>query len=340
MKAAVVAYPGKIQICEVPEPVIGPYDALCEVLAVGVCSGTDNHIMEGTHYRMEPYPLILGHEGIGRVIKYGARVRYLKNGNLVTRVFNKLPRGSGYFIKYGAFAERAIVTDWRAMREDGIPEEKWRPFTVHRVLPKNYDPIEATLIITWRETYAFLMRMNPQKKDRLLLIGSGTQALSFAEHGRNLGLTVTVIGNTERKKVFAKIGVMTFISYKQKNISDSLKKSAPVFDIIIDTIGKNEGLNALAPLLKHGGKIGLYGLDGFWGYRIDIPKAQGDFSFFTGTQYDEGSAHDAVMRYLKQGKLNAWNYLSKKYIYPLSQIKEALQAAQERRVMKSVVVLY
>ena len=338
MKAAIVTAPGEICIREVPEPVIGHYDALCEVLAVGVCSGTDNHIVAGKHYRMVPFPLILGHEGIGRVIACGKRVRYLKDGDLVTRVFNKLPKGSGYAIKYGAFAERAVATDWRAMQADGLPEKEWRPYTVHRVLPKNTDPVAATMIITWRETYSFLSRMKPQKKERMLLIGSGTQALSFAEHGKNLGLAVSVIGNPGRKKLFAKVGVKTFISYKQKNIGAILQKRGELFDIIIDTVGRSNGANAVLPLLKHGGKIGVYGLDDFWNYKIEVAKPRGDFSYFTGRQYDEGSAHDAVMKYIKQKKPNAWNYLSKKHIYPLAEIKTALLAAHERKVMKSVIV--
>lgn len=337
MKAVVVTSPGKIQVCEVPEPVIGPYDALCEVLAVGVCSGTDNHIAEGKHYNMSQFPLILGHEGIGKIIRCGAKVRYLKTGDIVTRVFNKLPPKSGYAIKYGAFAERAVVTDWRAMQEDGLPEEKWRPFTVHRVLPKNTDPVAATMIITWRETFAFLSRMQPQKEEKMLLIGSGTQALSFAEHGKNLGLSVSVIGNPRRKKLFAKVGVKTFTSYKQKNVATIFRKKKAVFQVIIDTIGRSGGLNTALPFIVHGGRIGVYGLDDFWDYRIEIPKAPGDFSYFTGRTYNEGAAHDAVMKYIKQGKLNAWHYISKKHLYPLEKAEEALHAARERTVVKSVI---
>src|SRR3989344_2307544 len=128
MKAAVVKAKGNVVIDEIPEPVVGEYDALCTVLATSVCNGTDNNIVNGDLYYHVKFPVILGHEGIGKVIAPGKKVRHLKVGDLVSRVFQKLPADSGYQILYGAFAERAIVTDWQAMKEDGLPELEYGKF--------------------------------------------------------------------------------------------------------------------------------------------------------------------------------------------------------------------
>lgn len=340
MKAAVLKAPEKIIVQEVPDPVIGDYDVLCRTLAAAVCGGTDNHIIRNHPYFRVSFPSIIGHEGIGRVIECGSKVRYIKKGDMITRVFNNLPPGSGYSLQYGAFAEKTTATDWQAMKEDGISEDKWSKYRVHRVLPEAYDPVESTMIITWRETFSFLKRMNIDKGSVMLIIGSGTTALSFAAHAGNTGLSVFNVGSSTRSDSFYKQGAAAAVSYREKNLISILKeKGAAKLDIIIDTIGDSDYLNAVLPLLGDGGRIGLYGLDSFLDYRIAATKAPGDFIYFNGEYYDEASAHEEVMEFVNQGRLNAWDYLSKEHIYPLERIMEALEASYTRKVMKSVIIL-
>lgn len=47
MQAAVVRAGGVISVETIPEPIVGEYDALVEILACGVCTGTDTHILHG-----------------------------------------------------------------------------------------------------------------------------------------------------------------------------------------------------------------------------------------------------------------------------------------------------
>ena len=67
MKAAVVEKPGELVIREVSFPEVGEYDALCETLFGATCTGTDLHLIDGTLPWRQGYPLILGHESVGRV---------------------------------------------------------------------------------------------------------------------------------------------------------------------------------------------------------------------------------------------------------------------------------
>ncbi len=338
MKAAVLQAPEQIFIEDVPDPVIGPYDALCQTLASAICSGTDNHIVRDHPYFRVSFPAIIGHEGIGKVISCGEKVKNIKKGDLVTRVFNRLPDDCGYSLQYGAFAELSIVVDWQAMRDKKVKKHEWDEFRVHRVLPKKFDPVESTMIITWRETLSFLNRMEAEKGAVLLIIGSGTTALSFANHARNIGIKTAVIGSQTRAKKFYGMGVKMVISYQEKDFIGPLKEIGyERFDIIIDTIGDSEYLNLVTPLLKDRGKIGLYGLDSFLDYSIDVTRAPGDFNYYNGEYYDEASAHDEVVKYIKNKKLNAWDYLSKDHIYPLEKIEEALEAGFSRKALKSVI---
>jgi len=339
MKAAVITSPGQVAITEVSEPILAEYDVLCRILACSVCSGTDHNLVQGHPYHKVQFPALLGHEAIGEVIACGPKVKNLKIGDTVTRIVNRLPEGSPYTLRYGGFAERGIATDWQAMKADGLPEEQWKPHTVNRVLPASFDPIESTLIITWRETLSFFKQFNLTPEDHLLILGSGANALAFVDHARNSGVThIAVIGNESKTNHFISQGAQAFVSYKNTDPVSVLKeKNFSRVTCIIDAIGKSESANIFLPLLTEKGKLGLYGLESYLDYTLDQASVPKDFSFFDGTHYDEGSAHDEVIQYITEKKLNAWNYLSKDHIYPLSRISDALQASKDRKVLKSVI---
>src|SRR3989344_2918462 len=333
MKAVIVKAPGIVAVEVIPEPVVEDYDALCSVLASGICNGTDNNIVMNDPYHKVKFPAVLGHEGIGKVIALGKKVRFLKIGDMITRIFQKLPEGSGYQILYGAFAERAVATDWQAMKEDGLLESEYNKYRVHRVLPRGFDPIESTLIITWRETFAYLSKLKPEAGQNVLIIGSGGNAMAFLDHVKNLNMSSGIIGNPLLKEKFLRKGADFFISYKEGKLSDILLQTKKTFDIILDTIGEPETLQKALPTLKPRGKIGVYGLDNFLEYKV-VPR---DLSFLNGEKYDEASAHDSIIDFIQKNKLNAWDYISKDYICPLAKIIDALRAGEEKKVLKSVI---
>lgn len=70
-RSMVVPRPGEMELREFPLPRIGRDDALMEVELVGVC-GSDPGIFYGKATRIErPYPIILGHEIVGRIKEIG-----------------------------------------------------------------------------------------------------------------------------------------------------------------------------------------------------------------------------------------------------------------------------
>src|SRR3989344_5943084 len=86
MKAVIVKAPGIVAVEVIPEPVVEDYDALCSVLASGICNGTDNNIVMNDPYHKVKFPAVLGHEGIGKVIAWGKKVRCLKIGDRITLI--------------------------------------------------------------------------------------------------------------------------------------------------------------------------------------------------------------------------------------------------------------
>ncbi|MEO1398523.1 MAG: alcohol dehydrogenase AdhP [Pseudomonadota bacterium] len=83
MKAAVVTKLGDpLDIREVPVPEIGRGQILVRVRASGVCH-TDLHAANGDWPVKPEPPFIPGHEGVGEVVKLGAGVDFLKEGDRV-----------------------------------------------------------------------------------------------------------------------------------------------------------------------------------------------------------------------------------------------------------------
>ncbi|MFM7516142.1 MAG: alcohol dehydrogenase catalytic domain-containing protein, partial [Pirellula sp.] len=74
--------PMSVELREIDIPEIGPLDTLMEVAAVGVC-GSDLHQWAGLHSWPVNYPVTLGHEFAGRIVKTGTAVTAFKEGDRV-----------------------------------------------------------------------------------------------------------------------------------------------------------------------------------------------------------------------------------------------------------------
>jgi L-iditol 2-dehydrogenase len=92
MRAGVLFGVERLEVRDVPLPMVGPHDVLVRVSAVGLC-GTDAHIFAGhANYNTDEYgqpipfnvePQILGHEISGRIEEMGTEVRDLNVGDHV-----------------------------------------------------------------------------------------------------------------------------------------------------------------------------------------------------------------------------------------------------------------
>src|SRR5919106_2875550 len=92
MKASVLCDVQRLEVRDIPRPVISPFEVLIRVSAVGIC-GTDVHIFAGhANYNTNEYgapiplalqPQILGHEITGVVEQVGSAVNDLREGDRV-----------------------------------------------------------------------------------------------------------------------------------------------------------------------------------------------------------------------------------------------------------------
>jgi threonine dehydrogenase-like Zn-dependent dehydrogenase len=337
MKAAVIVENGRLAVQEIPEPEAGPYDALVEILYGATCSGTDLALIAGELPFRSPLPTVLGHESVGRVVAVGDRVRYLSQGDVVTRV--STPPVGGYSVSWGGFAELGIAKDYRAMLEDGESLEPFPDARRNRVLPPSMDPAAGTMVITWRETLSYLTRMGVGPGDRLLVIGSGGNGLAYVAHGANLGAgPVVMVGAAERAGLARRAGATEVLDYRADDLAGQLAAAAGEgFDYVVDAVGKKGMADLALQVLKPGGTLGIYGLHDFGECTITPLDAGRTFTFYGGG-YDEAETHERVMAFVARGKLDATIWIDPAtHVYPLQRIHEAFDAVRRREVVKALI---
>jgi threonine dehydrogenase-like Zn-dependent dehydrogenase len=336
MKAAVIQELNRLVIEEIPEPEMGDYDARCDILYGATCSGTDLSLIDGSLPFASPFPTVLGHESVGRVTAVGPKVRYLKEGDVITRVGTQPVEG--YTISWGGFAEVGIAKDYRAMQEDGVSLEPWPDARRNRVLPTGMDPAAATMVITWRETLSYLTRMGVEKGKSILVFGSGGNGLSYARHAAIVGASpVAMVGSEQREQEARQVGVTLYFDYRAEDLEERIDAAVGEgFDFVLDAVGKKGAADLGLRLLKPGGTIGIYGLHDYGQCTITPLWSRGTFTFYNGG-YDEAETHEQVMALIKAGKLDASIWLDLDHPYPLERINDALDAVRERRVVKALI---
>jgi len=341
MKVAVLEKANLLKIWDnLPQPDVGEYDALCELLFGATCSGTDSHIIRGVFPWTSPLPTILGHESVGRVIKVGSKVRNFKVGDLVTRVGAVPIPSKNLSVTWGGFAQWGIARDHWAMCAAGLPVGEWQGSRWNQVVPPAISPEVAPMLTTWRETYSYLSRMGISSSTRILILGSGGNGLSFAAHSLNLGAAhVAMVGAPYMADKASKMGLHRFVDYHDEDLVSLLNQSNPAkFDIILDSVGQKGQVDRVFSCLKSGGKVAIYGIDDFGKVTLDPSKGPGTFTYWAGG-YDEAETHQAIVDFILQGKLDVSFWYDPTQAYPLTEIMTAFEQVWKRKTVKALIKL-
>jgi 2-desacetyl-2-hydroxyethyl bacteriochlorophyllide A dehydrogenase len=344
MLAGVVRRFGEIKAEEVPMPTIGEYDALVKIIACAFCNGTDSHIIEGTLPFVSPLPLILGHESVGRVVEIGAKVRNYKIGDVVFRpsvVYKGIPDAPN--ICWGGFAEYGIVNDNKAFAEDSSGHPISDIKTMQQIIPEGIDPVEATTLITVKETLSSLLIANFKANQTLLIFGSGPVGMSFALCGRMLGASkVVIVGRrAERLKQTLAFGVDDVIN---SSTDDVIQKSRELtkgkgFDLVVDAVGDYDLINLAVKCVTHKGIVGQYGVpivpkERFQQFHLDFRGTPGNWSL-SFLNPDEPSTHDIVCGWVKHGLISMKSFITE--VMPLKEIDRAYEMVKDRNAIKVIL---
>lgn len=344
MLAGVVSRFGEVHIQEVPMPEIGEYDALVKIAACAFCNGTDRHIIEGTLPFVSPLPVILGHESVGQIVEVGAKVRNYKTGDWVFRpmtVYRDVPGAPN--INWGGFAEYGIVSDGKAITEDNAGRPLAGSWPMQQLIPADINPVEATTLITVKETLSSLRIARLTSGQSLLIFGSGPVGMSFALCGRILGASpIVLVGRRdERLKQTLDFGVDVVINASKEDVVQRARELSKGrgFDLVIEAIGDYGLVNLAAKSVARHGTVGLYGVppvprDEYQQFRLDCRGTPGNWSL-SFLNPDEPSTHEIVCGWAKHGLLPMHRFIT--HVMPLSEIHRAYQLVKEGNAIKVVM---
>lgn len=217
------------RIAEMPPPELRDADVLIQIHAAGV-NPLDSKIREGEFKLLLPYrfPLILGNEMAGVVIRVGPNVRRFKVGDEVYARPNK--------DRIGTFAE------FISMNEGDVA-----------IKPKKLTMEEAASIplVGLTASQALIERANLQKGQKVLIHagsgGVGTFAIQLAKH---LGANVATTTSTANVDLVRSLGADVVIDYRKDEFEEVLRD----YDVVLNSLGK-ETLEKSLRVLKPGGKL-------------------------------------------------------------------------------------
>lgn len=342
MKAAVVEKIGILKIKEVPEPKINDYQALAKIIACATCSSTDLKLRDGKLSDIFlTFPGILGHESVGRVIEIGKNVRNYEIGDLVLRPIAVYPGSKlgPYYSIFGGFAELGIVTDYEAMIEDMGKKES--DFTIwhlyQQTIPSDFNPIDSTILITFREVLDWQNRFGINNKTKLVVLGCGPVGLVHIAYSKLLG-AYPVIGIDiidERLKLASELGADFVINSKEKGLKNKILEytSGSGATHVIEAIGKYELINEAFSYLQKGGKIGIYG--------AAYPKINLNWELAPPTWtlsqilQDERASHRQVIDSVRLGFINPKKFYS--HTVDLKDINYGFNLLEKKEAIKVVV---
>jgi uncharacterized zinc-type alcohol dehydrogenase-like protein len=244
----------------------GPHDVLIDILYCGVCH-SDIHQARG-EWGGEFFPMVPGHEIVGKVVKAGSEVRKWKVGETV---------GVGCFVdscrecaacKDGdeQYCERGVNFTYNGRERDGKTPTYGGYSTRITVdeayvlrIPKGI-PLDgaAPLLCAGITTYSPMVHFGVKAGDRLAVVGLGGLGHMGVKIGKAMGAEVTVLSHSPGKHDDAlRLGANDFIATRDAAV---FQKHARRFDFILDTVSAQHDYNAYLQLLRRNGTMVLVGL--------------------------------------------------------------------------------
>ncbi|MEH2166758.1 MAG: NAD(P)-dependent alcohol dehydrogenase [Nostoc sp.] len=240
------------------------HDVQIEILFCGICH-SDLHAVRN-EWSNTVYPIVPGHEIVGRVTQVGSAVTRFKPGDLagvgclvdsdgtcqeckadleqfcsnLTYTYNSPDKHLGG-VTYGGYCDRIVVDQRFVLR-----------------VPSNLDLAGvAPLLCAGITTYSPLYYHGVTKGKKVGVVGLGGLGHMGVKFAHALGADVVVFTTSPGKKEDAlRLGADEVVVSRNP---DEMQKHTGSFDFILDTVSANHDINAYLNLLRPDGNLTLVG---------------------------------------------------------------------------------
>ncbi|WLT33453.1 NAD(P)-dependent alcohol dehydrogenase [Geothrix sp. PMB-07] len=251
---------------EVERRAVGPQDVQIEIAYCGICHSDLHQVRD--EWKGAKFPMVPGHEIVGRVTAVGAEVKRFQVGDLAgvgclvdsCRTCPSCQRNLEQFCQKGAaFTYNSTEMDRKTLTYGGYSSSVVvTEAFVLKVSPKLDLAATAPLLCAGITTYSPLRHWNTKKGDKVGVVGLGGLGHMAVKLAAAMGAEVTMLSTSKAKEEDArKLGAHHF-----GLTSDpvTFKKLAGQFDLIIDTISAPHDYNKYLGLLRIEGAMVLLGV--------------------------------------------------------------------------------
>jgi uncharacterized zinc-type alcohol dehydrogenase-like protein len=243
------------------------HDVQIEILFCGICH-SDVHAVrnEWTEFLPTTYPIVPGHEIIGRVVETGSAVTKFKLGDLVgvgcmvdsdgtcpecragfeqfcpnvVLTYNSPDKHLGG-VTYGGYSESIVVDERFVLR-----------------VPSHLDPAGAApLLCAGITTYSPLRRWGVGPGHKVGVVGLGGLGHMGVKFAKAFGAHVAVFTTSPHKREDAlRLGADEVVISRD---AEEMQKRAGSFDFILDTVSADHDINTYLDLLRRDGQLTIVG---------------------------------------------------------------------------------
>ncbi|HQZ81794.1 MAG TPA: NAD(P)-dependent alcohol dehydrogenase [Pyrinomonadaceae bacterium] len=248
---------------------VGPSDILIDILYAGICHSDIHQAKDEWHDSMPTnYPLVPGHEIVGRVSKVGDKVTKFKVGDLA---------GIGCFVDscrecpncqngQEQFCFKMAAYTYNGTEMDRVTKT-YGGYSNNYVIDENYAlKVNATgelsgiapLLCAGITTYSPLKRFKVGPGQKVGIVGLGGLGHMGVKIAKAMGAEVTIFSTSPSKEADAKaLGADHFV------VSTDPANFAPLtgtFNMILDTVSADHDVNPYLNLLGVGGAMVVVGV--------------------------------------------------------------------------------
>ncbi|WP_243285968.1 NAD(P)-dependent alcohol dehydrogenase [Geothrix terrae] len=245
---------------------VGPHDVQIEIAYCGICHSDLHQVRD--EWGGSKYPMVPGHEIVGKITAVGAHVKAFKVGDLagVGCMVDSCRTCPSCQRKLEQFCEKGVAWSYNSTEMDRVTPTYGgysssivvdEAFTL-KVSPKLDLAAAAPLLCAGITTYSPLRHWNTKKGDKVGVVGLGGLGHMAVKIAAAMGAEVTMLSTSKSKEADArKLGAHHF---GLTSDDATFKRLAGQFDLIIDTISAPHDYNKYLGLLRIEGAMVLLGV--------------------------------------------------------------------------------
>ena len=145
-----------------------------------------------------------------------------------------------------------------------------------QIVPPDIDPVQAAMIVTFREVLSAIKRFGFSENKSLVVYGAGPVGLCFIRFAKLLGMDPVIafdIVDEKLDEAFRMGADYCFNSTRVNAVEETRKLCRDGVDFVVDAVGLNQLINQAMEMVKYNGKICCYGISPKLNMELDWSRA-------------------------------------------------------------------